>query len=73
MKHDVLGVTRRSVVLGLAALLVACGGGGGGGGSSPPTPPAPSTAPIRLTYSGVGALGIFDPAVTLDPVTSRVW
>ena len=31
------------------------------------------TAPIRLTYSGVGALGIFDPAVTLDPATNRVW
>lgn len=53
-----------SAVFALALSITACGGD-----SNPP----PSTAPIRLTYSGVGALGIFDPAVMLDPATSRVW
>ena len=51
----------RSAVLVLALSIAACGDDSN------------RTAPIRLTYSGVGALGIFDPAVTLDPATNRVW
>ncbi len=56
-------------------LLTACGGGGG---SSPvttttqPTPPPPPV-PERVIFSGAGDLGIFDPSVTLDPGTGRLW
>ena len=55
---------RNSWIIILSALLLAsCGGGGGG----------QSAAPERITFSGGGGLGIFDPSVAKDPSTSRVW
>ena len=41
----------------------------GGGGSSAPVTPAPE----RITFSGAGDLGIFDPSVVRDTVSSRLW
>ena len=55
------------VIIGLAG----CGGGGGGGSSD--TDQGPVTAVERVTFGGSGDLGIFDPAVTRDPVTDRLW
>ncbi|MFV1993605.1 MAG: hypothetical protein ACC635_06860 [Acidiferrobacterales bacterium] len=54
-------------ILFLLSLLTACGGGG----SSPGVAPVP--APERVTFSGAGDLGIFDPSVTQDPGTGRLW
>ena len=48
-------------------LLSGCSSGGGGGGS-----PAP-VSPERIIFAGVGAHGIFDPSVTLDPASGRLW
>ena len=66
----------RLALLTLVLSIAACSGDSSpppsiacGGGSSPPQ----NTAPIRITYAGVGELGIFDPAVACDPATSRVW
>lgn len=47
--------------------LAACGGGGGS--SSDPVQPQPE----KVTFSGMGSLGIFDPSVTRDPATGRLW
>jgi hypothetical protein len=48
-----LSVSRRVLVSGLAASLVACGGGGGGGTAT--TPPLPTTATVsgRITFDRV--------------------
>lgn len=46
-------------ILFLLFFLTACGGG------------APT--PERVTFSGAGDLGIFDPSVTRDPGTGRLW
>lgn len=47
--------------------LSACGGGGSGSGFGV----APT--PERVTFAGAGDLGIFDPSVTRDPGTGRLW
>jgi len=44
-------------------LLASCGGGGDG----------QSAAPERITFTGGGGLGIFDPSVMKNPAESRVW
>ena len=48
-----------------------------GCGSSSPDNPAPtftlSPSPERITFSGTGTLGIFDPSITRDPATGRLW
>ena len=54
-------------ILYLLFLLTACGGGG----SSSDVAPAP--VPERVTFSGAGDLGIFDPSVAQDPGTGRLW
>jgi len=53
-------------LLSLFLLLVcsACGGGG----STTPTP-----TPERINFSGVGDLGIYDPSLSQDPTTGRLW
>lgn len=51
------------------SLLLILSGCGGGGGSSPSAAPTPQ----RVTFSGAGDLGIFDPSVTLDPATGNLW
>ncbi len=54
----------------LAAFLLLHGchlSSGGGGGSPAPAPPQ------RIVFAGVGAHGIFDPSVTLDPGNGRLW
>jgi hypothetical protein len=57
-----------SILIGLTAL-TACGGSNGNGSN----PPALSNSPVRITFSGVGALGIFDPSISEDPATGRLW
>ncbi len=56
------------LVIAATLSLGACGSGGGGSTPPPFTPKAE-----RLTLSGAGNLGIFDPSVTLDPNTNRLW
>lgn len=51
--------------------LTACGNSGGG--SSSDTVQVSGSSPERLVLGGAGDLGIFDPAVTRDPVTGRLW
>lgn len=53
----------------LIAFLTACGGGGDGGGTAPPETPVRE----KITISGAGDLGIFDPSLARDPGTSRLW
>ena len=48
----------------LVFFLSACGSG---------SPPAADPIPERITFSGAGVLGIFDPSVTRDPDTGRLW
>jgi len=49
----------------MAFVLGACGGGG--------SIPIPKPTPERVIFSGAGSLGIFDPSVTRDPGTGRLW
>ncbi len=53
-------------ILFLLFLLTACGGRSSSG-------VAPVSAPERVTFSGAGDLGIFDPSVARDPGTGRLW
>lgn len=60
-------------ILGLCAfgtilLLIGCGSSSDGDGGSPM--PAPAE---RISFTGVGAHGIFDPSIALDPASSRLW
>ncbi len=54
----------------LLFFLTACGGG-----SSSVVEPAPASIPEpeQITFSGAGALGIFDPSLSRDPDTDRLW
>lgn len=52
--------------LSLLLFLTACNGGGS---SSSPAAPTPG----RIIFTGAGDLGIFDPSVTRDPDTGRLW
>lgn len=58
--------------LGVILLLIACHRSSNGGGNSPT--PVPSS-PDRISFSGIGAYGIFDPSIARDPsdVTGRLW
>lgn len=56
----------RTVVILLCVFMTACGR------SSPP-PPQASSAAEKVTISGSGNLGIFDPSVTLDSTSGRLW
>jgi hypothetical protein len=51
------------IIILSALLLVSCGGGGGGN----------SISPNRITFTGGGELGIFDPSIARDPADTRVW
>ncbi|GMQ83296.1 MAG: hypothetical protein BMS9Abin06_0029 [Gammaproteobacteria bacterium] len=57
------------IILFVLIFLSACGGGGGS--STPTVVPAP--VPERVTFSGAGDLGIFDPSVARDPGTGLLW
>ncbi|NNG00906.1 MAG: exo-alpha-sialidase [Desulfobacteraceae bacterium] len=59
----------KTYLIGLFIFLFLGACSGGDGSSPPPEPPAPE----RLTFSGAGDLGIFDPAITRDPDTGRMW
>ena len=50
------------IVFVVAAFILSCGGGGG---STP--------SPERITFSGGGELGIFDPSIARDPGDGRLW
>jgi hypothetical protein len=52
-------------LIGLGAVLVSCNGGSSGS--------TPNTDPVRITFTGVGAQGIFDPSLAEDPDTGRLW
>jgi len=56
------------ISLFLFFFVAACGGGNSGGSS-----PSIMLAPERVTFSGAGDLGIFDPSVTFDPATGNLW
>ncbi len=51
----------------LLVFITACGHGG----SPANDPDPPAVEPVKI--SGAGDLGIFDPALTQDPVTGRLW
>jgi hypothetical protein len=42
-------------------------------GCSGSSPPSAVPAPERITFANVGAHGIFDPSIALDPVSRRLW
>lgn len=52
--------------------VVACGGGGSGGESGGSVPPV-TLSPERVTFSGAGTVGIFDPSVAFDPASGNLW
>jgi len=54
------------IMLFMVFFLSACGGNGD---SAPP----PTAQPERVTFNGAGNLGIFDPSVTRDIATGRLW
>ena len=60
-------------LLALVAIVGLAGCGNSGGGSSSDADQGPVTAAERVTFGGAGDLGIFDPAVTRDPVSGRLW
>jgi hypothetical protein len=68
-------LVHRSCHIALLALVAIVGlaGCGGGGGSSSDADQGPVTTPERVMFGGAGDLGIFDPAVSGDPVTDRLW
>jgi hypothetical protein len=49
------------IIASLALLMISCGGGG------------TSPDPERITFSGGGELGIFDPSIARDPTDGRLW
>ncbi len=55
---------RAWICTALLFLLTGCGGGAGGTSSTPPE---------RITFTGGGQLGIFDPSIAKDPGDSRLW
>jgi hypothetical protein len=58
-------VIRRLLLVAMSAVVMACNG------SSDSS--TPNTDPVRITFSGVGAQGIFDPSIAEDPDTGRLW
>lgn len=40
---------------------------------SSPSDPIPATPPERITFTGIGSVGIFDPSMEKDPNSSRLW
>ena len=61
----------RLCVFGTILWLVGCGNSGN---SSNPLP-IPAPTPQQITFTNVGARGIFDPSITRDPsdITGRLW
>ena len=59
----------RICALGAVLLLISCSGSSSGGGSGAPAPASPE----RIVFAGVGAHGIFDPAIAFDPGNGRLW
>jgi hypothetical protein len=51
--------------LALSTVLVACNSGSDSA--------TPNTDPVRITFTGVGTQGIFDPSIAEDPDTGRLW
>lgn len=56
-------------VLLLFSTITGCSSGGNSGGSGDEILPDPE----QIVLSGAGDLGIFDPSVTRDPATGRLW
>ena len=50
----------------LCLVMASCGSGNS-------APPPVANNPEKITFSGMGSLGIFDPSVTKDPATGRLW
>lgn len=55
----------RLTILFLFFFLTAC--------SSDDTPVVDVSTPERVTFAGAGDLGIFDPSISRDPATNRLW
>ena len=53
--------------------MIACGGGGSNPPTDTPPPPPVTIAPERITFVGAGDLGIFDPSISKDPNSDRLW
>jgi hypothetical protein len=64
-KNDLMKALLTSLFL--LFFLTACGGSGGS------TTLAVTLSPERVTFSGAGGLGIFDPSLSQDPGTGRLW
>lgn len=58
-------VKTRLAILFLFFFLTACG--------SDDSPPIVVSTPERMTFAGAGDLGIFDPSISRDPATNRLW
>ena len=58
-------------VLFLLYFLSGCSSGSSS--TAAPTPPAPDPVPEKISFSGSGDLGIFDPSLSRDPASGRLW
>jgi len=56
----------------LTLIMIACTGCGGSTSSTPSTPNV-VPVPERITFSGSGDLGIFDPSITRDTSSGQLW
>ena len=65
----------RLISLLTITLIIIVSAGCGGGNASPTVTTTSDVAsvPERITFSGAGDLGIFDPSITHDPATGRLW
>ena len=59
--------------LSILLLVVITGLSGCGGSNTTPSSPPNSPAATEITFSSAGEIGIFDPSVTYDPNSLRLW
>lgn len=63
----------RLCAFGAVLLLLGCAPSSDGSGSTPAPVPIPTPQPERITFTGMGANGIFDPSIARDPASARLW
>jgi hypothetical protein len=59
------------ILVTILVLLSACSSNSGGDSRPPPQDSDPT--PTQITFENIGSLGIYDPSVTYDPDTQRLW